>query len=317
MQPGIGAPYGPGPITPRNDGLAVTALVLAILSFVVCPIVGAVAALVVAGTAASRIRNNPWQLGGLGMVSAARVLAAINLVLSVLALLGAAVLLSIGSNMSRSGGGIVSSSGGVAEFVITPEARPVPAQPPGGAPAQCPPADGSAPQTQSFAEPFDMCIDASKTYIATVVTDVGRFEIQLDPAAAPLAVNNFVSLARHHFYDGVAFHRAVPGFVVQGGDPTGTGGGGPGYQFVDELPPDGATYDIGTVAMANSGPHTNGSQFFVVVGERGRSLAVEHTVFGRVTSGIEVLQQIAADGANDPSPPRIVHRMQSVTITER
>jgi cyclophilin family peptidyl-prolyl cis-trans isomerase len=112
-----------------------------------------------------------------------------------------------------------------------------------------------------------MTIDTSKTYTATVTTDVGPFTITLDPAQAPKTVNNFVFLARQHFYDCIIFHRVIPSFVDQTGDPTGTGEGGPGYQFADELPKKASPqYPLGSVAMANSGPNTNGSQFFVVAG---------------------------------------------------
>ncbi len=102
-------------------------------------------------------------------------------------------------------------------------------------------------------------------------TDIGTFTVELLPKYAPVTVNNFVFLAGYHYFDGIVFHRVIPGFMNQGGDPTATGSGGPGYQFKDELPSASSAYDTGAVAMANSGPNTNGSQFFIVVpggGER-------------------------------------------------
>ncbi len=158
-----------------------------------------------------------------------------------------------------------------------------------------------------------MCINPSASYSATVTTDVGTFTIALNASIEPKTVNNFVYLARYHYFDGIIFHRVIPGFVVQGGDPTGTGTGGPGYEFADELPP-GQSYKIGTVAMANAGPNTNGSQFFIVVGPAGTSLPYQYSIFGTVSSGMNVVQKIAADGSASGTPT-VVHKMISVTIT--
>src|SRR4051812_22637032 len=113
----------------------------------------------------------------------------------------------------------------------------------------CPPADGSAERTTAFEKPPPMCIDAAKTYVATMETDVGTIKIALDPKKAPNTVNNFVVLSRYHYFDGLTFHRVIPGFVDQGGDPQGNGQGGPGYKFADELPKQGE-YKIGSLAMA-------------------------------------------------------------------
>jgi len=170
-----------------------------------------------------------------------------------------------------------------------------------------------ARKTQFSAAP-PMCINPAKNYTATVQTDIGTFQIKFDPTAAPKTVNNFVFLSLYHFYDGVVFHRVIPGFVVQGGDPLGTGSGGPGYQFADELPKAGA-YQVGSVAMANSGPNTNGSQFFVVVGSQGTSLPPQYSLFGQVTSGMNIVQNIAKDGAASGTPT-VEHKMLSVTIQE-
>ena len=132
-----------------------------------------------------------------------------------------------------------------------------------------PPFDGSAPKRQQFPEPPAMGIDPNKRYTATLDTSLGEIVIALDAVKAPKTVNNFVFLALHHYYDGVIFHRIINGFMCQGGDPTGTGRGGPGYRFDDELPKAGQ-YQIGSVAMANAGPNTNGSQFFLDLRRRRR-----------------------------------------------
>ncbi len=113
--------------------------------------------------------------------------------------------------------------------------------------------DGSSPQQRKFDAEPPMIIDPEKRYVATMVTSHGTMVINLDPLAAPKTVNSFVFLSRYHYYDGVVFHRIIPGFVLQGGDPTGTGSGGPGYRFEDELPSAGR-YQVGSLAMANAGP---------------------------------------------------------------
>ena len=183
---------------------------------------------------------------------------------------------------------------------------------------QCPKADGSSPRTTSFAKPPPMCIDVGKTYTATMqTTQGGPITIALDPKQAPKTVNNFVVLARYHFFDGVTFHRIVPDFVIQGGDPQGTGQGGPGYAFADELPKAGQ-YKIGSLAMANSGPNTNGSQFFIITGQQGVALPPNYSLFGQVTSGMDVVNKIAAlavPNAPNGAPSQTV-AMTSVTIAE-
>jgi len=186
--------------------------------------------------------------------------------------------------------------------------------------ADCP-ADFSATLNKpSWTSPPPMTIDPSKTYTATVTTDVGSFTIQLDPKAAPKTVNNFVFLANQHFYDCIVFHRVIQTFMDQTGDPTGTGDGGPGYQFADELPKTASPqYPIGSVAMANSGPNTNGSQFFVVTGPEGESLAPSYSLFGKVVSGMDVVDKINAGGSaasSSAGTPVTLHRMVSVTISE-
>jgi cyclophilin family peptidyl-prolyl cis-trans isomerase len=175
----------------------------------------------------------------------------------------------------------------------------------------CPPTDGSATQTRKFTGPFpDNCTDPSKTYLAKVDTTAGAFTIKLNPAEAPKTVNNFVSLARWKYYDGIVFHRIVNDFVIQAGDPTGTGNGGPGYSFADELPKDTTVYAKYAVAMANSGPNTNGSQFFVVTTDQGPSrFQAKYSAFGTVTEGQAVVDTLGKAKSGEP-------KINSVTITE-
>ena len=180
--------------------------------------------------------------------------------------------------------------------------------------SEFPPFDGSAPKKQDFKSPPDMGIDPSKRYTATMETSLGTIVIALDAVRAPKTVNNFVFLALHHYYDGVIFHRIINGFVVQGGDPTGTGRGGPGYRFEDELPKAGQ-YELGSVAMANAGPNTNGSQFFIVSGPDGVRLPPQYSLFGKVVNGLETLTAIEATGSRSGAPSEKV-TIESVTITE-
>jgi cyclophilin family peptidyl-prolyl cis-trans isomerase len=179
----------------------------------------------------------------------------------------------------------------------------------------CPAADGSSPQQRRFKAPPPMCIDPSHRYTATMETSKGTITIALDPAAAPKTVNNFVVLSRYHYYDGVTFHRIIPGFVIQGGDPEGTGRGGPGYRFEDELPRPGR-YELGSLAMANAGPNTNGSQFFIISGPAGVRLPPQYSLFGKVVGGLDVVAAIDAVGSPGAGTPRERVTMESVTISE-
>jgi cyclophilin family peptidyl-prolyl cis-trans isomerase len=172
--------------------------------------------------------------------------------------------------------------------------------------------EGAAPKP-TYAAPPEMKIDPAKKYGAIVDTNCGQIVIDLDAKTAPKTVNNFVFLAREHFYDGLAWHRLVKGSVIQGGDPAGNGSGGPGYTFEDELPAEG--YAIGAVAMANSGPGTNGSQFFIVTGAGGTSLPHNYSRFGSVTKGLEVAQKIETFAQADEKASRPLY-MLKVEITE-
>jgi cyclophilin family peptidyl-prolyl cis-trans isomerase len=159
-----------------------------------------------------------------------------------------------------------------------------------------------------------MGIDPSKRYTATMETTLGTIVIALDAINAPRTVNNFVYLAGYHYYDGIIFHRIINGFMCQGGDPTGTGTGGPGYRFGDELPKPGQ-YQIGSVAMANAGPNTNGSQFFIVSGASGVSLPPAYALFGQVVKGLDIvdaMQNVPTARGDRPLTDVVIN---SVTIT--
>lgn len=167
-----------------------------------------------------------------------------------------------------------------------------------------------------FEQAPPMCIDEKKTYTATLTTDEGEIEVDLDAKKAPKTVNNFVVLARYKYYDGLTFHRVIQDFMAQGGDPSGDGSGGPGYEFDDELPKAGE-YKVGSIAMANAGPDTNGSQFFIITGDNGVSLPPSYSLFGTVTQGMETVTAIEDDGSMGDGPPRTIHTIKSVTITEK
>ena len=179
---------------------------------------------------------------------------------------------------------------------------------------ECPPADGSAARKTKFTKAPPTCIDAAKSYTVTMKTTKGTITIALDPKKAPKTVNNFVVLARYHYFDGIVFHRIIPGFVVQGGDPEGTGRGGPGYKFADELPQAGQ-YKIGSLAMANAGPNTNGSQFFIITGQQGVQLPPSYSLFGQVIDGLDVVKQLEAAGLASGTPKASV-KMETVTVAE-
>jgi cyclophilin family peptidyl-prolyl cis-trans isomerase len=186
--------------------------------------------------------------------------------------------------------------------------------------AGCPKSPATALKKSKWSSAPAVTIDSAKTYKATVKTDVGTFVIALDAKDAPKTVNNFIFLAQHHFYDCVIFHRVIPGFMDQTGDPTGTGSGGPGYTIPDELPAKASNaadqYPVGSVAMANTGePNTGGSQFFIVTGAEGEALQNTYTLFGHVISGMSVVQKINAQGSTAGVPPDVTHRMLKVTIT--
>ena len=162
-----------------------------------------------------------------------------------------------------------------------------------------------------------MGIDPAKRYTATMETSMGTLVIALDPIAAPRTVNNFVYLAAQHYYDGVIFHRIISGFMCQGGDPDGSGRGGPGYKFGDELPKPGK-YQIGSVAMANAGPNTNGSQFFIVSGPSGCGLPPLYSLFGQVVKGLDIVEmmQNVPTGPGDRPKTDVVIKLVAITVAD-
>lgn len=178
-----------------------------------------------------------------------------------------------------------------------------------------PAADGTSSRQTSFKGPMPMTIDPERSYQATISTNHGDMVAFLHPQRAPEAVNNFVNLARYHYYDGLTFHRIIQGFMIQGGCPEGSGRGGPGYRFADELPPRGA-YEIGSLAMANAGPDTNGSQFFIISGPSGVGLPPSYSLFGKLIAGLDVLdaiEKVRTASQDRPVDPVVIN---SVTITE-
>ena len=203
-----------------------------------------------------------------------------------------------------------SSSGGAstppaAESVAPTSAAPESAAPgspaaPGSSAAGSPAAEGSCPTAPP--EP----LAAGETREVTIETDQGDIVIEVEADLGPLAAGNFVALAECGFYDGIVFHRIIPDFVIQGGDPTGTGSGGPGYEFPND--PVSVPYERGVVAMANAGRDTNGSQFFIVLGDA--ALPPDYSVFGRVTSDMEIADEIAAG----PSTGQAGQALEPVTM---
>ncbi len=223
-----------------------------------------------------------------------------------------------------------------ATAIASPPAEPPPAEPaaadslgatPEAALAACWPdgAQGATATTndgeggdmaQQFSAPPEMKIDPAKTYTATLTTNKGDIEVEFFPGEAPKTVNNFVCLAEKGYYDGTPFHRIVSGFVIQGGDPTGTGMGGPGYKFEDE--PVSRRYTKGILAMANAGPNTNGSQFFIVTGAD-VGLPPNYTIFGQVTGGMDVVDALASTPtrtgrSGEKSEPTEAVTLEKVTV---
>ncbi len=189
----------------------------------------------------------------------------------------------------------------------------------------CPPATpaGSPKRVIAFTKAPPTCISPTGVYDATVETNAGTFVVRMDAKASLAAVNNFVFLARYHFFDLTVFHRVIPGFVVQGGDPTGTGTGGPGYDFTGNTPPASCKakadcYPVGGVAMANSsGPSTDGSQFFIVLpgGQTTLDQEPNYTLFGQVVRGMSVVDRIGAEGSASGTP-KVLYHIVKVTITQ-
>jgi cyclophilin family peptidyl-prolyl cis-trans isomerase len=168
--------------------------------------------------------------------------------------------------------------------------------------------------SKQYSTPPAMTIDPKKHYAAVFQTDIGTFEAELFAAQAPKTVNNFVFLAREGFYNGTTFHRVIRGFMAQGGDPTGTGRGGPGYRFADEFHPALRHGSAGILSMANAGPGTNGSQFFITFAPTPH-LDNHHTVFGRITSGMDVVLKIPERDPERSAQPGLAIRKLEIRET--
>jgi len=179
----------------------------------------------------------------------------------------------------------------------------------------------SSSGTKQWSAPPPMTIDPQKQYSAVIKTTMGDMTAELYASDVPITVNNFVFLSNQHFYDNVPFHRIIKGFMVQTGDPTGTGAGGPGYRFKDEpMKPPHNTYTRGTLAMANAGPNTNGSQFFIMHADY--PLPPNYTIFGKLTAGLDVLDKIAnvpvtTSATGEKSKPTVDVRIETITIEEK
>jgi cyclophilin family peptidyl-prolyl cis-trans isomerase len=197
---------------------------------------------------------------------------------------------------------------------LSPIAKPSASAATSGSPAAQGVTVASGPK--QFSAPPPMTIDTSKHYTATIETSMGTMHADLFANEAPITVNNFVFLAQQGFYNGVMFHRVIKDFMIQTGDPTGTGTGGPGYRFQDE--PVKRQYLRGTLAMANAGPNTNGSQFFIV--QKDYPLQPNYTIFGMLTDGLDVLDKIATTqtgpGKGGPDTPVNPITINSITINE-
>jgi len=186
--------------------------------------------------------------------------------------------------------------------------------------AGCPASTSTRVNTKTWTKTPAMTINTAKTYYAHFTTTAGNFVVKLDASTAPVTTNNFVFLANQGYYNCVIFHRVISGFMVQSGDPTGTGTGGPGYTIPDELPKAGnPNYPLYSIAMANTGAaHTGGSQFFIVTGASGESLGNTYSLFGQVVSGVKAVNTIQNAGSTSSTgvPPSITHRILNITITE-
>lgn len=195
----------------------------------------------------------------------------------------------------------------------TEDAAPVSTEP-----LDCPAADGSSERVLQFAAAPPTCIDPGATYTAMFDTNLGPITAELDAEKAPITVNNFVFLARYHYYDGTAFHRIIEDFMIQGGDPNGDppGTGGPGYTIEEETPEAGE-YQVGSLAMAKrTAPGTTGAQFFIVTGPQGEGLPPQYSLFGQVTEGLDVVETIEALPTGERDFPTEEIIVNSITITE-
>lgn len=204
---------------------------------------------------------------------------------------------------------------------VAPTATVAPVESPCTKVVQASPTESTSAAEKSWKTAPAMSIDVNKTYCAVVQTSKGSFTLELFAKDAPKTVNNFVFLAKNNFYNGIVFHRILETFMIQTGDPTGTGGGGPGYSFEDELTGP-HKYVEGVVAMANAGPNTNGSQFFVNTVDNSKNLPKDYSIFGQVVAGMDTVKKIAATPvtagpSGEKSSPTEKVTIDSVQIVEQ
>ncbi len=312
----------PDPAYSALESRSTTVLVLGILSLVVCGLLGPFA-----WSMGEKVRKDARAIGRdePGNNKGGRICGMIGTIL-----LGLAIVVTIGLIVAAlvfgsRGSTSISRSDGFAPAAIQ-EMQPTTVdavnQPAASVDASvffygegaCAPADGSAPKTTSFMQEPKLCIDPSKTYTAIIETTKGSYTILLDPDHAPGTVNNFVNLSRFHYFDDTPCHRIIKDFMAQCGDPSGNGRGGPGYTISDELPVNIDDYQPGTVAMANSGPNTNGSQFFTMFRS---GLQPSYTIFGHVVEGMgTTVKALNAVGNPTEGAPTEPVRIIRVTITE-
>ena len=201
----------------------------------------------------------------------------------------------------------------IPDVIPTPRIADTPTPPVIGSPTPQSVQTSQGRQYRQYANPPEMTIDVEQSYMADIQTNMGTISVELFAEDAPITVNNFIFLVEQGFYNGVQFHLVIPNFMIQGGDPTGTGTSGPGYQFQDEIVPSLAFDSPGIVAMANAGPNTNGSQFFITVAPTPH-LTGNHTIFGRVTAGQEVADAIAVARSDRQSRPLEDIIIQSISV---
>ena len=223
--------------------------------------------------------------------------------------------ITVGALLAACGDDATTESGSAAASTETTAATAVTAAPAATTVDGCAAGDGSAAKQSTFTEYPPVCIEPGKGYTAIIETNQGTLHITLRADIAPMTVNSFVNLARYHYFDGTTCHRAIQNFVVQCGDPTATGAGGPGYEFADELPAE--AYQIGSIAMANAGPNTNGSQFFIISGSNGAALPPSYSLFGQVDEAdLPLVAELDKLGNPSDGAPLQPIDIVSVTIIE-
>ncbi len=326
-----GYPYGQMPLPTSTCGLAIASLVCGVLWLYWA---GAILAIIFGIVALGQISRSNGRLQGRGLAIAGIVLGTIELLIAIFLII-VIIIAAHATQINQPG----SSGSGNSPSPTYPPSNPTTSVapsllPPGGyspVPASnaCPPSISNVARKTVFSSAPPMLIDTTKTYYANFQTDVGDFKIALDPAQSPVTVNNFVFLSCYHYYDGTIFHRVIPDFMNQGGDPNGNppGMGGPGYTIPDEYPKgsqNSSPYAAGQIAMANTGAgNSGGSQFFIVASADGANTldkdidvpgAEPYTIFGSLVNGMDTVLKINNDGSASGTP-KVTHKLEQVTIT--